>query len=387
MNIMINKIKNLKKQPSVGQTYSPEDIKAYNELLSKGKVFTKFAPTDVISNQLEYVTAGIWSSGEASLTTHFTSSTQTTTQRRYYADIFNVLPSTTGAVTNYSIAYGNAVGSGSASTGQLDDSPSRAIYSQFKQLLLGPSDTRFSTLNSGSTDSIYAITFKRSQLKERLDIGRFEIPLTNITSRDVNATGSVSVGSTVFTLVDDSTIDSPTKGDFGRVYNLVSGSLAAGVYNSTAPVYYGLVYPDYGVIILDGNVLDQKLGFATNVSSSSEGNNHFSLFRSISGSGTITNPLTSTKYGFQARNSEKVSSTRYMVRILSADYNFSNNPSYVTGSNGDFAQPSFYNNPKSYITTIGLYNERTELLAVAKLSQPILKTYTREANIQVKLDY
>jgi hypothetical protein len=384
---MINKIQNLRKQPSVGQTYTAADIAAYNALLLNGKVFTKFDPNDVISNQIEYVTAGIWSSGEASLTTHFTSSTQTTTQRRYYTDILNVLPSTIGAVTNYSIAYGNALGSGSTSVGQLDDSPARAVYSQFKQLLLGPSDTRFTTLNSGSTDSIYAITFKRSQLKERLDIGKFELPLANITSRATNATGSVSVGSTIVTLVDDSTIDSPTKGDFGRVYNLVSGSLSAGVFNSTAPVYYGLVYPDYGVIILDGNVLDQQLTFSTNVSSSSEGNNHFALFRSISGSGTITNPLTSLPYGFQARNSEKVTSTKYSVRVKYLDYNFSNNPSYVTGSNGDFAQPTFLNDPKAYITTIGLYNERTELLAVAKLSQPVLKTFTREANIQVKLDY
>ena len=387
---MINKIQNLRKQPSVGQTYTAADIAAYNALLSNGKVFTKFDPNDVISNQIEYVTAGIWSSGEASLTTHFTSSTQTTTQRRYYTDILNVLPSTIGAVTNYSIAYGNALGSGSTSVGQLDDSPARAVYSQFKQLLLGPSDTRFTTLNSGSTDSIYAITFKRSQLKERLDIGKFELPLANITSRATNATGSVSAGSTIVTLVDDSTIDSPTKGDFGRVYNLVSGSLSAGVYKSGSllqPVYYGLVYPDYGVIILDGNVLDQKLTFSTNVSSSSEGNNHFALFRSISGSGTITNPLTSLPYGFQARNSEKVTSTKSSVTVKYLDYNFSNNPSYVTGSNGDFAQPTFLNDPKAYITTIGLYNERTELLAVAKLSQPVLKTFTREANIQVKLDY
>jgi hypothetical protein len=384
---MINKIKNLRKQPSVGQSYSSADIAEYNALLSNGKIFTKFDPDDKISNQVQTITGGIWSTGVASLTTHFTSSTQTTTQCTYYVDVFNALPSLTGSITNYVVAYGNALGSGSAAQGQLDDSPARAVYSQFRQILLGPSDTRFTTLNSGSTDSIYVLSFKRSQLKERLDIGNFEIPLTNITSRASNATGSVAVGSTVFTVVDDSTIDSPTKGDFGRVYNLVSGSLSGGVYNSTSPVYYGLVYPDYGIIVLDGNVLDQKLGFTTNTGSNSEGNNHFALYRSISGSGTITNPVTALPYGFIARNSEKVTSTHFFVRIKNNDYNFSNNPSFVTGSTGDFSQPTFVSDPKVYITSIGLYNERTELLAIAKLSKPVLKSYQQEALIRVKLDF
>jgi hypothetical protein len=75
------------------------------------------------------------------------------------------------------------------------------------------------------------------------------------------------------------------------------------------------------------------------------------------------------------------------VRVKNSEYNFSNNPSYVTGSVGQIAQPSFINDPKSYITTIGLYNDSSELLAVAKLSQPILKTYQREALIRVKLDF
>ena len=394
---MINKIQDLRKQSPIGQTmgttnpaYTAADILEYNNLLANGKVFTKFDPSSIINNQVQTITGAIWSTGIASLTTHFTSSTQTNSQRQYYVDALNALPSLSNAVTNYSIAYGNANGSGSMVTGELSDTPSKAIYSQFKQLLLGPSDTRFTTFNSGSTDSIYVITFKRSQLKERLDIGNFEIPLANITSRAVNATGSIGIGSSVFTVIDDSSVATSTKGDYGRVYNLVSGSLSSGVYKSgslATPVYYGLVYPDYGIIVLDGNRLDQQLGFSTNVSSSIEGNNHFALFRSISGSGTITNPATSALYGFQARNSEKITSTRYFVNIKSADYNFSNNPSYVSGSDGLLSQPTFINDPKVYITTIGLYNERTELLAVAKLSRPILKTFDREANIQVKLDF
>lgn len=354
-----------------------------------GRTYTKFdMANDVIANQTEVVTGGLWSDNVASLTTYFSSSAETITQRRYYIDTYQADPSTDTAAVQYSLAYGNALGSGSDSQGQLNDSPSRAIYSQYKQLLLAPGDTRFTTAGSGSTDSIYVVNFKRNRLRERLDPGNFELPLTKVTSRDSNATGSVVVGTTVVTLIDDSIASTGSIGQSGRVYNIVSGSINGGIYTIGGnKVYYGLVYPDYGTLILDGKMLDQKLTFLTNTGSSSEGNNHFALFHSISGSALFTDPSTSDPFGFLARNSEKVTSTHYFVRIKNAEYNFSNNPSYITGSVGQLAQTTFVGDPKTYITTVGLYNDRQELLAVAKLSKPLLKSFQREALIRVKLDF
>jgi len=355
---------------------------------NNGRVYTMFdVANDIIDNQTETVTAGLFSDGIASLTTHFTGSAQTTAQRRYYVDSYQKNSAETGSAVQYSIAYGHALGSGSDAQGQLNDSPSKAIYSQYRQLLLPKNSPRFVTAGSGSTDSIYIVNFKRSRIKERMDPGNFELPLANITSRVQNATGSVSVGTKVYTLIDDSSIANATLTEAGKVYNIVSGSIDDGVYNTSAPVYYGLLYPDHGVLVLDGKMLDQQLGFNTNVASGQEGNNHFGLFHSISGSGTITNPATSDPYGFQARNSEKITSTHYFVRVKNAEYNFSNNPSYTTGSQGQIAESSFLGDPKTYITTVGLYNNRQELLAVAKLSKPLLKSFQREALIRVKLDY
>ena len=323
-------------------------------LARNGRTYTKFdLVNDVVANQTEVVTAGLWSDNLASLTTYYTASGQTTSQRRYYVDVYQDTPSADGAAVQFALAFGHALGSGSNSQGQLNDSPSKAVYSQY-----------------------------------RLDPGNWEIPLKPIASRATNATGSVVTGSgAIIQLIDDSSISSATVGQSGKVYNIVSGSINSGVYNSTAPVYYGLAYPDYGPLILDGKMLDQKLGFATNVSSSSEGNNHFVLFHSISGSAAFTDPATSDPYGFLARNSEKVTSTHYFVRIKNAEYNFSNNPSYVSGSVGQIAQSTFIGDPKTYITTVGLYNDNQELLAVAKLSKPLLKSFQREALIRVKLDF
>jgi len=357
-------------------------------LARNGRVFTKFDPVnDIISNQTEVVTGGLWSDNLASLTTFFTSSTQTTSQRRYYIDVYQETPSAEGSAVQFSLAFGHALGSGSDSQGQLNDSAAKAIYSQYRQLLLNPTDTRFTTAGSGSTDYIYVVNFKRDRIKERLDAGNWELPLVAISSHTTNATGSVVTGSGIIQLIDDSTITSPAVTAAGAVYNIVSGSLATGVHNASAPVYYGLVYPDYGTLILDGKMLDQRLGFATNTGSSSEGNNHFILYHSISGSALFTDPATSDPFGFQARNSEKVTSTHYFVRIKNAEYNFSNNPSYVTGSVGQISQTTFVGDPKTYITTVGLYNDSQELLAVAKLSQPLLKSFQREALIRVKLDF
>ena len=410
---MINLIKRLKQYPKIGQTpdaNQQSDINAQIENMARrmaadivaqqqqlatdvrnGRIYNRFDnANDVINNQKEIVTAGLWSDNLASLTTYHTSSTQTTSQRKYYVDVLQDLPANDGAAVQFSIAYGHALGSGSDSTGQLEDSPSKAVYSQYKQLLLTPGDNRFTTAGSGSTEHIYVINFKRNRLKERLDPGNWELPMSKVSARNANATGSVTIGSGVIQLIDDSSVTSAAYGESGRVYNVVSGSLNDGIWNPTAPHYYGLVYPDHGIVVLDGKMLDQKLstgGIFSNTGSSSEGNNHFALYRSISGSGLFVNPDTSDAYGFSARNSETITSTHYFVRVKNAEYNFSNNSSYTTGSLGAIAQSTFISDPKTYITTVGLYNDRQELLAIAKLSKPLLKSFQREALIRVKLDF
>ena len=372
MKTMISKLKHL---PRHGQTLNPLTPTRPEPVSTD--TFTVFGSDDVVTNSKQTVTAGLWSDGVGSLTTFFTASAQTTSQRRYYVDIYDATPSADGSSVQFAAAYGHALGSGSSELGTEENPASKAVYAQYKSLLLEKNASRFVTAGSGSTDSIYVINVKRNRVKERLDEGNFELPLAGIDMRETNATGSVTVDSTVVTLIDDSSIASATVGVSGRVYNIVSGSLAAGVFNTSAPIYYGLFYPDYGVMVLDGKMLDQQLTFDTNVTSDSDGSNHFALFHSMSGSNS----------GFQARNSQQITSANYFVRVKNGQYNFSNNPSYTTGSSGLLAQSTFIGNPKSYITTIGLYNERNELLAVAKMSKPLLKSFSREQLIRVKLDY
>jgi len=90
---------------------------------------------------------------------------------------------------------------------------------------------------------------------------------------------------------------------------------------------------------------------------------------------------------FQARREEQIKSSHYFCRVKSDQYNYSQNPTYYTGSNAELKNSTFVQDPKSYITTVGLYNNKNELLAVAKLSQPLLKSKDREAVIKVRLDF
>jgi hypothetical protein len=142
------------------------------------------------------------------------------------------------------------------------------------------------------------------------------------------------------------------------------------------------MYPALGVVILNDNILNASASFNTVSGSNVAGDNAWKLFTSISGAMT-----SSVNYAMQARNIETITSTHYFVRVKNGEYNFSNNPTFITGSVGEFSQPTFIGDPKTYLTTIGMYNDRQELLAVAKLSQPIQKSFSIETLIKVKLDF
>ena len=347
------------------------------------RVYTAFKVGDVVEGGVERVTRGLWSGNVGTLAAYHTSSAQSATQKSYYYEIFDGVSSLATAEAQFSVTYGHNAGSGSL--GQNEDSPSNAIYSQYAQILL-PDNQRTFTFDSVTSEHIYAINMNRARLKDRLDPGNFQIGLATLSgSFTINSahTGSnvkVATALKVVTLIDDSADSQQSATQIGRTYNLVSGSITDGIYSPKT--YYGSVFPEQGVVILNADTLNSELDFGTVSGSNINGDNAFKLHTSISGAAAIN-----STYGFAARNEEKVQSTFYFVRAKNAEYNFSNNPSFVTGSNGKFAQTTFVNNPKSYITTVGLYSSLQELLAVAKLSQPILKSFQSEVLVKVKLDF
>jgi hypothetical protein len=355
--------------------------------LRNGKVFTPFVEdTDIAPNQKTLVTAPMWSNSNVVLTEFFVNSSQSENQTRYYYEIFNSASNEQGAQPQFSIAYGDALGSGSStgSFGQnLFDYPTKAIYSQYRQLLLPPGQTYFTFANGETSDYVYIININRSRFKDRVDTNNWQLGLGALNSLGysyiINAANLVK-------LIDDSdqsTTELVQQG--GRVYNVRSGSLEDGIdLNDTTP--WGLFYPDHGIIVLNGKALDASASFYTprSPATGSGDDTAYRLFNAISGANAHAGD---DSMGFFARTSEVVSSTVYFVRIFNGEYNYSTNKSFTNGNTGVVKYDSMVVNPQVYITTIGLYNDEQELLAVAKLNKAIPNNFSSEISIKIKLDY
>ena len=363
--------------------------------LGSGRIFTRFDNGDIVPNQQEVVTRALWSGNVGNLLTFYTSSTQNANSKQYYYSVYNSGSGECGSDVQFAVAWGHKQGSGSADQGgQINDTPSRAIYGQYKQLCLDPEQERF-VIDGTATDNIYAINVSRARMREFLDEGNLELNLQRLSGSQWLAGGGAQnawTGSNVQVfptqavtrIIDDSRVANATVTSAGEVYNLVSGSLEDGIYNASSPHYYGLMYRRLGILVLDGNRLDTSSSFLTVTGSEVPGDNAYKLFLSISGSAKYTD--TSGDYlGFQGRSGEKVKSSHYFVRVKNQEYNFSNNPTFITGSEGDLAQPTMIGDPQVYMTEVGLYNDSKELLAVAKVNKAIKKNFNSEALLKVKL--
>ena len=329
-----------------------------------GKIYTAFTTEDIVEGGTKRITRGLWSGNSGELTVFHTSSFQSNTQKAYYYEIYNGSSSISTNEPQFSIAYGHYAGSGSAGTNE--DSPSSAIYSQLQQVLL-PANQKFFRFEDTNQNDVYAIAINRARLKDRLDPGNWELVI------------SASAGKPVLRLIDDSGDTNQAGNPRQTKYNIVSGSLAAGVQDSSQ--IYGEVYPQHGIIVLGAHALDQSASMGT-VRSQTDAQNHGKLFTRIKNAADDN-----SANGFQARNEEEIKSTFYFVRAKNAEYNFSNNPTFISGSEGKLSQATFIGDPIVYITNIGLFNNDNELLAIAKLSKPLLKSFSNEILIKVKLDF
>ena len=85
-------------------------------------------------------------------------------------------------------------------------------------------------------------------------------------------------------------------------------------------------------------------------------------------------------------NTTELNSTIYFCRANNNEFNYSANPTYLSASKL-VVKNNTTDLPVSYITTIGLYSSDNELLATAKVSEPLKKTPNDEFTLRVRLDY
>ena len=341
--------------------------------------FKRFDPEDLVVST-DSVTATVWSNNAPNLTTFFTSSIQTTsTTGQFYYQVYQSETGSADSSVQFDIAYCNSKGSGSKYYNPLvvGNTPTRTNYGQYRSLILGDENAKF-VFGGVEIDDFYALSVERSRYKEKFLPGSFELSLNN-------ANDAIS-------LIDDSsTQTSVTFTDAGRVYNIVSGSIDNGVYKglndngySTTSGSYGFFLPDIGTILLNAPALDNQppyggIRLGTVRQANTANNNPEKLFNRLRDSAKPNN--------FKLNSEESLSSNFIFVRARNAEFNYSENPSFISGSTGAVLFDSFIDDPTSYITTVGLYNDNNELLAVAKLSRPLPKDFTKELLVRVKLDF
>ena len=325
-----------------------------------------------ISISAEAVSAPLWSTGISTLTTFYTSSNQTAGPTGdYYYKVFS--DNNTFLNNEFSITFGDKNGGGTLpyNANVQGKSPSSTIYGQFRNLVFGDEDTDF-IFGTVAQNSIYAITFDRSRYKEKLLPGSFNITLTD-----------PATGDSIY--LTDNSRDTTTVSyvDAGRVYEIVSGSNGnaySGSGYTDADGSYGKFLPDVGVVIFNAAALDLPIA---------DGGVDLGTATTLGVDGFNIDKLYSVIYAgadCQALSEETISSNYIFVRVRNSEFNYTTNPSNITGS-GELRYPIMVNTPQAYITTVGLYNDSNDLLAVAKLSKPLLKDFTKEALVRIKLDY
>jgi len=354
-------------------------------------VYKRFGEFDKVNSKIEIVTTGLWSDGSGSLTTFFTASAQSdATSGQYYYNVLNSTPlAGDDEEVQFAVAYGHVLGSGSVTLDIDDDSllASKATYAQYKSMLLDATETKFSFDNSAgvstTSDDIYVINLARSRYREKMDAGNWSLKLSGSNGP--------------FTFIDNSGKKfSDENGLSGRVFKVVRGTLNLGtqneatITNSADPssgLGYGLFYPDRGIIILNPTAVGTVVGNVFN--------ENFQTVGTLIPSGLLTSEQRNHKRlyhairagkDFEARRTENIHTQHFFVRATNREFNYSNNPTYVN-TDGTFSETTFKTDPYTYITTIGLLNDANELIAVAKTSQPIAKSFDKEVLIKVKLSF
>lgn len=332
--------------------------------------YKRLDPEDFLVS-VDSITGTVWSGNTPTLTTFFTSST-TSSNDEYYK---NVYQDSSRTDVEFAISYGDKLGSGSINFNDLVPyiTPTRTVYGQFRNLIYGDENTEF---NFGGTDSetFWALTVDRARYKEKLLPGTFNLSIY----------GSGGDG-TIYLTDNSGMVTTDTYLDCGRVYQIISGSNGTsydgGTGYSTSSGSYGLFLPDISTIILNPLAISSSINVTPNRTLNSNGDNLSLIFEAISGS------IGGLGTGFKLNSEETLASDFVFVRARNSELNYSENPSFISGSTGDVLYDSFINSPQSYVTTIGLYNDTNELLAVAKLSKPLVKDFTKETLLRVKLDF
>jgi hypothetical protein len=319
------------------------------------------------------VQATAWSTGAPTLTSFFTSSVQAAgTSGNYYLSVYQVAASDSATAVQFDIAYGNRFGSGSEyfNSGYPNRTPASSIYGQYRTMILEDENSNFqygTSTNVYTADDFWALSIDRARYKEKIYPQTFNLHISGSGGK-LHLTSNVN-DTQVQTFLGSS-----------RVLQIVSGSNGTAISGGgevAGSGSYGLLFPELGTALLNPAAISQSIQLDSNKGPDlTNGTNQATLYEAIDLGSSFT-----------LNSEETITSDFVFVRSRNSEFNYSTNPSFISGSTGEVVYNQFINNPQVYITTVGMYNDANELIAVAKLSRPLLKDFTKESLVRVKLDF
>ena len=276
----------------------------------------------------------------------------------------------------FDITTGYASNSSLSSSASVQNSKKLNIYSQMAQVLVGydaagsiQSFDRDGDLTSGDkiNEAIF-VNFSRLLTKDEMKKGSFTM--------SVLTAGATTAPSTIMTIADHGAADSykvnSPAGEYGILYTGSAADAGTGV---------GLIYYQAGVAVLTGSVFAaSQLGNGALVKTG------YSAMATGSNIEMMADSFRNRLQNVSFNNTVELNSTVYFCRASHNEFNYSNNPTYLSESQIR-VKNSTTDNPVSYVTTVGLYSSDNELLAVAKLSEPLKKDPTTEVTLRVRLDF
>ena len=307
------------------------------------------------------------------------------------------LSSSANHIFDLSIGYAGIAGlSASANT---QNAKKVNIYNEMAQVLAGFDEDsnirRFDedgNLVAGGEkiNSAYFINLTRLLTKDEIKKGSFSLELgvaqrhnlpfqDRIIIQDVSGTNSYKVNSPA--------------GEYGILYASssaqVSGTAAGNnpLVSANGPAC-GLIYYQAGIAVLSSSVFSSLLNSGSNLQVAPVDPGNDSMLETLTGSAISAScdNLRNRIYNLSFNNSVELNSTVYFCRANHNEFNYSANPTYLSASKLVVKNDSA-DVPVSYITTVGLYSPDNELMAVAKLSEPLKKDPTQEFTVRVRLDY
>jgi hypothetical protein len=286
------------------------------------------------------------------------------------------LSSSANHIFDITVGYDETSGlSGSSST---QNAKKINLYNQYAQVLLGYTGSTADGVRkfendlaldgTGAMKEVFFINFSRLITKDQIKKGSFSLSLgTSSTYAAPFADAELVLQDALATERTGYTV--AQGGDYGLLFTNSSGT-----GNAVGNLFY-----QAGIAVITASVF----GSAVIMNNLSDGVEAVLTGSSISGS---CDALRHRINNLSFNNTTEINSKIYFCRVPHNKYNYSANPTYLTGAQirvKDVASDT----PIAYITTIGLYSSTGELLATAKLSEPLRKDPTNELTLRVRLDY